>query len=96
MSSQPQHLSAPTADPTHDLANMETSTLAGLSHTMQTVAIAALIFAVCAYFPKLQRKSQLGKLPVLGGLETGEKKRQVYLASARKIYEEGYAKVSEY
>jgi hypothetical protein len=73
---------------------METSTLAGLSHTMQTVAIAALIFAVCAYFPKLQRKSQLGKLPVLGGLETGEKKRQVFLASARKIYEEGYAKVS--
>ena len=73
---------------------METQTLAGLSHTMQTVAIAALTFTVCVYFPKLQRKSQLGKLPVLSGLETGEKQRKAYLAFARKLYEDGYAKVS--
>jgi hypothetical protein len=74
---------------------METTTLAGLSHTVQTVAIATVIFAVCAYLPKLQRKLQLGKLPVLSGLETGEKQRKAYLASARKLYQDGYAKVSE-
>jgi hypothetical protein len=74
---------------------METQTLAGISHTLQTVAIATFIFAVCAYFPKLQRKAQLGRLPILSGLETGEKQRQAYLSSAKKIYEDGYAKVSE-
>jgi hypothetical protein len=96
MSSQPEPLSAPTANPTNNFANMETQTLAGLLHTMQTVAIAALVFAVCAYFPKLRRQSQLGKLPSLSGLETGEKQRQAYLASAKNIYEDGYAKVSEF
>lgn len=67
-------------------ASIDFQTLAGLAHTLQTVAIAGLIFAVCAYLPKLKYRSQLSKLPTLssGG----------YLTSAREKYKEGYQKVS--
>jgi hypothetical protein len=71
---------------------MEVHTLTQLSHTLQTAAIAALIFAVCAYLPKLQYRSQLAKLPVFGG-SSGEEKRQAYLKSAKNMYQEGYTKV---
>ena len=73
---------------------MEFQTLAGLSHTLQTTVVAILIFAGCAYLPKLNYRSQLAKLPVLGGSTTGEKQRQTYLSSAKKMYDEGYTKVN--
>lgn len=67
----------------------------GLAHTLQTAAIAVLIFAVCALVPKLNYKSQLAKLPVFGGPTSGEKQRQNFLLHAKKIYFEGYEKVPE-
>jgi hypothetical protein len=66
----------------------------GLAHTVQTAVVAALIFAACALLPKFNYKSQLAKLPVFGGPATGEKQRQTYLNSAKKIYFSGYEKVS--
>jgi len=72
---------------------MEFQTLAGLSHTLQTAAVAALIFALCTYLPTLKYKAHLAKLPLFNGSETGEKQRQTYLTSAKTLYKEGYAKV---
>ncbi|KAF9698203.1 hypothetical protein EKO04_003691 [Ascochyta lentis] len=67
----------------------------GLSHTLQTAAIAALIFAVCTLLPKLNYRSQLAKLPVFGGPASGEKQRQAYLTSAKKMYLDGYEKFKD-
>ena len=72
---------------------MELQALAGLSHTLQTAAVAVLIIAVYAYLPDLNYRTHLAKFPVFGGSSTGEKQRQTYLKSARKIYLEGYIKV---
>ena len=66
----------------------------GLAHTLQTAAVAALIFAICALLPKLNYRSHLAKLPVFGGPASGEKQRQAYLTSAKKIYFDGYEKVA--
>lgn len=72
---------------------MALQTFEGLFHTLQTAAVAVLIFAVCAYIPKFQYKAQLAKLPVFGGSGSGEKQRQTYLTSSKKLYDEGYKKV---
>lgn len=66
---------------------------AGLAHSLQTAVIAALILAACTLLPKLNYRSQLARLPVFGGPATGEKQRQTYLNSAKKIYLSGYEKV---
>lgn len=66
----------------------------GLSHTLQTAVVAALIFAVCALVPKLSYRSHLAKLPTFGGLDSKEKQRQAYLLSAKSIYNDGYQKAS--
>ena len=66
---------------------------AGLAHSVQTAVIAALIFAACAFLPKLNYKAQVAKLPVFGGPKSGEKQRQTFLNSAKKIYISGYEKV---
>jgi hypothetical protein len=66
----------------------------GLSHTLQTAAVAALIFTVCALLPKLNYRSQLAKLPVFGRPASGEKQRQAYLSCGKKMYREGYEIVS--
>ena len=65
-----------------------------LAHILQTAAVAALLFAVCALLPKLNYRSHLTKLPVFGGPASGEKQRQAYLYSAKKMYLDGYVKVS--
>lgn len=67
--------------------------LTGWSHTLQTIAIASLVFAVCTFLPNLQYKAQLAKIPIFGGPGSGEKQRQSYLNSAKKIYSDGYEKV---
>ncbi|KAF2622679.1 cytochrome P450 monooxygenase-like protein, partial [Macroventuria anomochaeta] len=67
----------------------------GLAHTIQTAAIAALLFAACALLPKLNYRSHLAKLPVFGGSASGEKQRQAYLNSAKKMYLDGYEKFKD-
>ncbi|KAH9874985.1 hypothetical protein J1614_004473 [Plenodomus biglobosus] len=72
---------------------MELQTYAGFSHTLQTIAIATLVFALCTYLPKLKAKAQLAKLPsLLDSALIGENQRQAYLKSSRKMYMEGYQK----
>ncbi|KAE8822083.1 hypothetical protein PTNB85_10522 [Pyrenophora teres f. teres] len=63
---------------------MDSQALAQLTHRLQAVAIATLIFAICAYVHRLKRKAQLGSLPALSTL-SGEKQRQAYLTSATQI-----------
>jgi hypothetical protein len=76
-----------------NLAPMKVQAFAGLAHTLQTAAVAALIFAVCVCIPKLKHRAQLSKLPVFERAESGEKRRQAYLTSAKGWYSEGYKKV---
>lgn len=95
--SSKQYLDTATAVPAHDGSHttMDTHVLGSLPQALSTAAIAAFIFAVFVYIPKIQRKIQLSKLPILSvNDKSGEKQRQEYLASARKLYEEGYARVS--
>ena len=72
---------------------METQNLAGLSHTLQTIAAASLIFAACLYISKLNFQAQLAKLPALN-YEGGKSTRAIFLQSAKKMYIEGYRQVS--
>ena len=95
--SSKQHLDTATAVPAHHGGHttIDTQILGDLSQTLSTAAIAALIFAVFVYIPKIQRKIQLSKLPLLSiSDKSGEKQRQEFLMSARKIYQQGYEKVS--
>jgi hypothetical protein len=80
---------------TYTLVMMELQTLLGLSHMVQTLTVAALILAICAYIPQLRYKTQLAKLPVLGGEGSQEKQRQKYLKSAKQLYIDGYRKVRQ-
>ena len=66
----------------------------GLSHTLQTAVIAALIFVVCGLMPKLKYRLHLAKLPDFGESTSKEKQRQAYLLSAKSVYIDGYKKVS--
>jgi hypothetical protein len=73
---------------------MEVQTFTGLTHMLQTVAIAALVFAACVYLPKTHHSAQLAKLPAFHNAISSEKHRQEYLKSAKRMYKEGYEKVS--
>ncbi|EUC48236.1 hypothetical protein COCMIDRAFT_87809 [Bipolaris oryzae ATCC 44560] len=68
---------------------MDPQTAAQIVHTLQTTAIAAVIFAACVLLPRLQAKAQLEKLPS-ANLDAGEKARQAFITSARKLYQDGY------
>jgi hypothetical protein len=94
MASKLENLSTPVAPPPQNPTPMDNQTLTQLTHTLQTAAIAALIFAICAYAPKLKRKAYLGSLPTLSGDQGGEKQRQEFLTSAKKLYQTGYTEVS--
>lgn len=72
---------------------MALQALVQLSHALQAAALATLIYAVSAYLSKFNYKKQLARLPVLGASTSGEKQRQTYISSAKKLYSEGYAKV---
>ncbi|PSN68834.1 ent-kaurene oxidase [Corynespora cassiicola Philippines] len=71
---------------------MEIERFAGLSHTVQTVAVATIIFAACVYLSNVNYRSQLAKLPAFGGAGGNEKHRKAYLQSAKDMYSEGYRK----
>lgn len=73
---------------------MDFQTFAGLAHSLQTAAIAAIILVVCISIPKLKHRAQLSRLPTLGECMTGDKNRKDYLESARQLYAEGYRKVN--
>ncbi|PSN58628.1 cytochrome P450 monooxygenase-like protein [Corynespora cassiicola Philippines] len=60
------------------------------AHVLKTAAIAALMWAVCAFIANVNHRSQLAKLPAFDETVNGEKKRQAYLYSARKLYLDGY------
>jgi hypothetical protein len=95
MASKLENVNTSVTPSTPESTAMDLLNLTQLTHTLQTAAIAALIFAICAYVPKLKRKAQLGSIPTLSGLQGGEKQRQAYLASAKKMYEDGYTKFKD-
>ena len=75
------------------VAATDFQTLGGLAHSLQTIAIATIVFAVCVSLPKLKHQAQLSRLPTLGGSGSAEEKRKGFLQSARDLYSSGYKKV---
>jgi hypothetical protein len=73
-----------------DTATMELLTYARMAHTLQTAAMAALVFALFTYVPKLKQRIQLAKLPAFSGTTSGTKD---YLSSAKQLYADGYQRV---
>jgi hypothetical protein len=74
---------------------VDSQVFSGVGHALRTAAIAALIFAVCAYFPKLKVRMQLAKLPRFDG-ETGQgTSSQNLLLSSKVLYSEGYERVRQ-
>ena len=72
----------------------ELQSLNSVPHTLQTVALATLIFAVCIFFSQINFYAQFRKIPAYTGNRGSSKKRQTaYLESARKFYEDGYKQV---
>jgi hypothetical protein len=74
-------------------APLELLTFSGLLHTLQTVALAALVFVVCAGIPKIRYRMRTAKLPTFVAARDGEKLRPGYLMTAKQMYIEGYKKV---
>lgn len=74
--------------------DMENPLFAVPAHTTQAFLLASVVFAIFAYLPSLDRRLKLAKVPLCGSHSSGEKQRQFFLASARKIYIDGYRKVS--
>jgi hypothetical protein len=74
------------------LAAMDIQHWAGVSHALQTIAAASLVFAACVYLPRLNFKAQLAKLPPLD-YEGGINSRTAFLQSAKKMYLAGYQQV---
>ncbi|KAL1605327.1 hypothetical protein SLS60_004875 [Paraconiothyrium brasiliense] len=70
---------------------MEVQSFQGLAHSVQTVALAALIAVACYYFPKINLNAQLAKLPSFG-TESGEKQRTEFLKHGKDMYLQGYEK----
>ncbi|KAF2830054.1 ent-kaurene oxidase [Ophiobolus disseminans] len=81
-----------TTNTTSELGVMEPQTLARLLHILQTATVAALIFAVCAYIPKLKHRAHLAKLPVFNSSTGGGKG---YIKSTKDLYSEGYRKFKD-
>lgn len=73
---------------------MEVQTFTGLTYTLQTVAIAALVFAACVYLPKINHRAQIAKLPAFHNAISSETHRKEYIKSAKRMYKEGYEKGS--
>lgn len=73
---------------------MDVQTFTGLTHTLQTVAVAALLFAACVYLPKIDQNAHVAKLPAFHKAISSETHRKEYLKSAKRMYREGYEKVS--
>ncbi|KAF2131134.1 cytochrome P450 monooxygenase-like protein [Dothidotthia symphoricarpi CBS 119687] len=74
---------------------MESQTLTGLSHVVQSAAVAALVMIIYALLPTISYRSQLAKLPSFGGSVGDEKHRQAFLKDAKAMYIEGYKKFKD-
>jgi hypothetical protein len=73
---------------------MNLQALSGVSHTLQTVTVATIIFAACVFFSRINYRAQIAKLPALVQPGNREKKRIDYLSSAKSLYAQGYKQVS--
>jgi hypothetical protein len=82
-----------TATPKADTAIMELLTFARMAHTLQTAAIAALVFALFTYVPRIKQRIQLAKLPAFTASKDGDNHGKGYLKSAKDMYSEAYQKV---
>ena len=71
---------------------MDPQTVELVLRALQTTAIAAVLFAAWTYIPKLQYKVHVRKLPSLTS-EGSTKARDSFMASAKKLYQDGYEKV---
>lgn len=76
-----------TTNETPNMAYLDLQAYTGLAHTMQTAAIAALVFAAVTYAPKVMRQVQLAKIP---SFNTPKGTVQ----STRNLFQEGYRKVN--
>jgi hypothetical protein len=81
------------AKPEANSAIMELLTFARMAHTLQTAAIAALVFALFACIPRIKQRMQLAKLPAFTASKDGGSHGKGYLKSAKDMYSEAYQKV---
>ncbi|EUC27053.1 hypothetical protein COCCADRAFT_10237 [Bipolaris zeicola 26-R-13] len=70
---------------------MDPQTVELVVRTLQTTAIVSVIFAACAFIPRLHYRAQIKKLPALT-LQGDTKARNDFIISAKKLYKEGYSK----
>lgn len=71
---------------------MDPQTVELVVRTLQTTAIVSVIYAACAFIPRLHYRAQIKKLPALT-LQGDTKARNDFITSAKKLYKEGYSKV---
>ncbi|KAH6611683.1 ent-kaurene oxidase [Boeremia exigua] len=69
---------------------MEAISFNGAGHTLQTVAVASLIFSAFLLLSNLRDRFQLAKLPELKSCNSSEQHRMAYMQSALKMYSDGY------
>ena len=75
---------------TPDSAAMKLLIYVGITYTLQTAAIAALVFVLFTFAPKLKQQFQLAKIPALSKSKDA---RTGLLKSVKEIYIDGYKKV---
>ncbi|KAF2740990.1 cytochrome P450 [Polyplosphaeria fusca] len=75
---------------------MELQSIAGFSHTVQTAAVATIIFAACICFSQINWYKQFSKLPAFTGNQGSfDTRRKAYHKSARQMYTDGYAQFKD-
>ncbi|EIT73590.1 hypothetical protein Ao3042_10466 [Aspergillus oryzae 3.042] len=73
---------------------MEVQYILEILHNLEAAIWAVLIFIAFVLISQAHYKAQLAKLPTFNIDEGNEKWRRTYLKSARRLYQEGYKKVS--
>ncbi|QRD93057.1 cytochrome P450 [Aspergillus flavus] len=73
---------------------MEVQYILEILHNLEAAIWAVLIFIAFVLISQAHYKAQLAKLPTFDIDEGNEKWRRTYLKSARRLYQEGYKKVS--
>lgn len=68
--------------------------IAGLSQTLQTAAIASLVFAILVLIPQISFAKSLRNFPAYE-YDDRSKKRSTYFSQGKRLYQEGYAKFKE-
>ncbi|KAF2199336.1 cytochrome P450 monooxygenase-like protein [Delitschia confertaspora ATCC 74209] len=75
---------------------MELQLSSSLSHTLQTASVATVIFLACVLISQINYRAKLAKLPAFRyRTSNAEEKRQTFLRSATKLYNEGYEKFKD-